>query len=153
MASIRKLCFLRRLKLKHIVTTLFFHLESCLFAACGSMIYLVSIREYITVKELRSWVFINNSKKFEAVFKSVETKDIKFLGCRCTGFNNNPRGHLRKGIVTVACSGKIYFEISKAIFLREKTLDGYREALFKKLNILFTLKTSYPGFVFSIAFL
>jgi len=33
------------------------------------------------------------------------------------------------------CSEKTYAEIAKQMFLSERTIDGYRDALFKKLNI------------------
>jgi DNA-binding NarL/FixJ family response regulator len=35
----------------------------------------------------------------------------------------------------LACSEKTYFEIAKEMFVSERTVDGYRDALFKKLNI------------------
>ena len=35
----------------------------------------------------------------------------------------------------LACSEKTYFEIAKEMFLSERTIDGYRDALFKKLNV------------------
>jgi len=34
-----------------------------------------------------------------------------------------------------ACSEKSYQEIAKEMFVSERTVDGYREALFKKLNV------------------
>jgi DNA-binding NarL/FixJ family response regulator len=37
--------------------------------------------------------------------------------------------------IKLACSEKTYSEISKEMFLSERTIDGYREALFKKLNV------------------
>jgi DNA-binding NarL/FixJ family response regulator len=37
--------------------------------------------------------------------------------------------------IRLACSEKTYFEIAKEMFLSERTIDGYRDALFKKLNV------------------
>jgi DNA-binding NarL/FixJ family response regulator len=35
----------------------------------------------------------------------------------------------------LACSEKTYAEIAKEMFVSERTIDGYRDALFKKLNV------------------
>jgi len=35
----------------------------------------------------------------------------------------------------LACTEKTYFEIAKEMFVSERTVDGYRDSLFKKLNI------------------
>lgn len=35
----------------------------------------------------------------------------------------------------LACSEKTYMEISKEMFVSERTVDGYRDALFKKFNV------------------
>jgi DNA-binding NarL/FixJ family response regulator len=35
----------------------------------------------------------------------------------------------------LACSEKTYFEIAKEMFVSERTVDGYREALFRKLGL------------------
>jgi DNA-binding NarL/FixJ family response regulator len=35
----------------------------------------------------------------------------------------------------LACSEKTYFEIAKEMFLSERTIDGYRDSVFKKLNV------------------
>ncbi|HMG69411.1 MAG TPA: response regulator transcription factor [Chitinophagaceae bacterium] len=35
----------------------------------------------------------------------------------------------------LACSEKTYLEIAGEMFLSERTIDGYRDALFKKLNV------------------
>jgi DNA-binding NarL/FixJ family response regulator len=35
----------------------------------------------------------------------------------------------------LACSEKTYMEIAKEMYVSERTVDGYRDALFKKLNI------------------
>jgi len=35
----------------------------------------------------------------------------------------------------LACSEKTYADIAKEMFVSERTVDGYREALFKKLDI------------------
>jgi DNA-binding NarL/FixJ family response regulator len=35
----------------------------------------------------------------------------------------------------LACSEKTYFEIAKEMFLSERTIDGYRDSIFKKLNV------------------
>jgi len=37
--------------------------------------------------------------------------------------------------IKLACSEKTYFEIAKEMFVSERTVDGYRDALFKKLEI------------------
>jgi DNA-binding NarL/FixJ family response regulator len=37
--------------------------------------------------------------------------------------------------IKLVCSEKTYFEIAKDMFLSERTIDGYRDALFKKLNV------------------
>lgn len=36
----------------------------------------------------------------------------------------------------LACSEKTYFEIAKEMFVSERTVDGYRDSLFKKLNVV-----------------
>ncbi len=33
------------------------------------------------------------------------------------------------------CSEKTYFQVAKEMFVSERTVDGYRESLFGKLNI------------------
>jgi len=35
----------------------------------------------------------------------------------------------------LACSEKTYIEIAKEMFVSDRTVDGYREALFKKFNV------------------
>ena len=35
----------------------------------------------------------------------------------------------------LACSEKTYTEIAKEMFVSERTVDGYRDALFRKLNV------------------
>jgi DNA-binding NarL/FixJ family response regulator len=35
----------------------------------------------------------------------------------------------------LACSEKTYFEIAKEMFVSERTVDGYRDSLFKKLQV------------------
>ena len=35
----------------------------------------------------------------------------------------------------LACSEKTYFEIAKEMILSERTIDGYRDSIFKKLNV------------------
>lgn len=35
----------------------------------------------------------------------------------------------------LACSEKTYFEIAKEMYLSERTIDGYRDSIFKKLNV------------------
>jgi DNA-binding NarL/FixJ family response regulator len=37
--------------------------------------------------------------------------------------------------IKLVCSEKTYFEIAKEMFLSERTIDGYRDVLFKKLNV------------------
>jgi DNA-binding NarL/FixJ family response regulator len=37
--------------------------------------------------------------------------------------------------IKLACSEKTYTEIAREMFLSERTIDGYRDALFKKLNL------------------
>ena len=37
--------------------------------------------------------------------------------------------------IQLACSEKTYSEIAKEMFVSERTVDGYRESLFKKLDI------------------
>jgi DNA-binding NarL/FixJ family response regulator len=37
--------------------------------------------------------------------------------------------------IKLACSEKSYAEIAKEMFLSERTIDGYRESVFKKLNV------------------
>jgi DNA-binding NarL/FixJ family response regulator len=37
--------------------------------------------------------------------------------------------------IKLACSEKSYQEIAKEMFLSERTIDGYRESAFKKLNV------------------
>jgi DNA-binding NarL/FixJ family response regulator len=37
--------------------------------------------------------------------------------------------------IKLACSEKTYSEIAKEMFLSERTIDGYRDTLFKKLNV------------------
>jgi DNA-binding CsgD family transcriptional regulator len=35
----------------------------------------------------------------------------------------------------LACSEKTYMEIAKEMYVSERTVDGYRDSLFKKLNV------------------
>lgn len=37
--------------------------------------------------------------------------------------------------IKLACSEKTYAEIAKEMFLSERTVDGYRDAVFKKINV------------------
>ena len=37
--------------------------------------------------------------------------------------------------ITRACSEKSYREIAKEMFVSERTVDGYREVLFRKLDV------------------
>lgn len=35
----------------------------------------------------------------------------------------------------LACSEKTYFEISREMYVSDRTVDGYRDSLFRKLNV------------------
>jgi DNA-binding CsgD family transcriptional regulator len=35
----------------------------------------------------------------------------------------------------LACSEKTYYEIAKEMFISERTVDGYRDSLFRKLSV------------------
>jgi DNA-binding CsgD family transcriptional regulator len=35
----------------------------------------------------------------------------------------------------LACSEKTYFEIAREMYVSERTVDGYRGSLFRKLNV------------------
>jgi DNA-binding NarL/FixJ family response regulator len=35
----------------------------------------------------------------------------------------------------LACSERTYIEIAKEMYLSERTIDGYRDAIFRKLNV------------------
>jgi DNA-binding CsgD family transcriptional regulator len=36
----------------------------------------------------------------------------------------------------LACSEKTYFAIAREMYVSERTVDGYRDALFRKLNVV-----------------
>jgi DNA-binding NarL/FixJ family response regulator len=36
----------------------------------------------------------------------------------------------------LACSEKTYFEIAKEMYVSDRTVDGYRDSLFRKLNVV-----------------
>lgn len=55
---------------------------------------------------------------------------------RRSGETPQPRiGSREQQFLTLACSDLTYKQIAAAMFLSERTIDGYRESLFEKLNV------------------
>jgi DNA-binding NarL/FixJ family response regulator len=71
--------------------------------------------DMVSRKLLQSVNQLINEKKDTAGYHNITNKELQFL-------------HL-------VCSDKTYREIASEMFLSERTIDGYRESLFKKLNV------------------
>jgi DNA-binding CsgD family transcriptional regulator len=77
--------------------------------------------------------------RFEADEAEGYTSDIPLL------VEKNQRPRLVGGVslsdreltfLRLACSEKTYFMIAREMFVSERTVDGYRDALFRKLNVV-----------------
>jgi DNA-binding NarL/FixJ family response regulator len=69
----------------------------------------------------------------------VSTKIVRSVNSLIS--SNSELNHLAKltdretQFLGLACSEKTYAQIAKEMFLSERTIDGYRDSLFKKLNV------------------
>jgi DNA-binding NarL/FixJ family response regulator len=71
--------------------------------------------EIVTRKLVRSVNSILHDKTKDSLLVRLTDKEMKFL--------------------KMACSEKTYKQIASEMFLSERTIDGYRESLFKKLHV------------------
>jgi len=71
--------------------------------------------ELVSRKIIQSVNMLTDDKNGIATFAKLSERELAFL--------------------KLACTEKTYFEIAKEMFVSERTVDGYRDALFKKLNI------------------
>ncbi len=71
--------------------------------------------DIVTRKVMRSINQLVNENSSQSTFIKLTDRELEFL--------------------KLACSEKSYYEIAKEMFLSERTIDGYRDALFKKLNV------------------
>ena len=71
--------------------------------------------DVVTRKVMRSLTQIVNETTPPLTFAKLTDRELEFL--------------------KLACSEKSYADIAKEMFLSERTIDGYRDALFKKLNV------------------
>lgn len=71
--------------------------------------------ELVTRKVLQSIHLLANDKSEINTLAKLSSREIDFL--------------------KLACSEKTYHQIAKEMFVSERTVDGYRDALFNKLNI------------------
>ncbi|HEY6900776.1 MAG TPA: response regulator transcription factor [Puia sp.] len=74
-----------------------------------------SYNDIVTRKVMRSINQLVNENSSQSTFIKLTDRELEFL--------------------KLACSEKSYYEIAKEMFLSERTIDGYRDALFKKLNV------------------
>lgn len=71
--------------------------------------------DIVTKKVLKSIGEIVSNEKEISVFAKLSEREIHFL--------------------KLVCSERTYQQIAREMFLSERTIDGYREALFQKLNV------------------
>jgi DNA-binding NarL/FixJ family response regulator len=71
--------------------------------------------EMVTHKVLKSVNLLINEKSDVSLFAKLTPRELEFI--------------------RLACSEKTYFQIAAEMFLSERTIDGYRDTLFRKLNI------------------
>ncbi len=71
--------------------------------------------EVITRKVMQSINLLADEKNETGIFARLSDRELEFLKS--------------------ACSEKTYQQIAKEMFVSERTVDGYREALFRKLNV------------------
>ena len=70
--------------------------------------------EIVSRKLLQSINELVNERKDKTGYRNISEKELQFL--------------------KLACSEKTYREIAAEMYLSERTIDGYRETLFKKFN-------------------
>ena len=71
--------------------------------------------ELVSRKVLRSVSLLADEHSDVAVFSNLSERELQFL--------------------KFTCSEKTYAEIAKELFVSERTVDGYRDSLFRKLDI------------------
>ena len=71
--------------------------------------------EIVSRKIIRSVNQLSGEKNAVGAFARLSDRELHFL--------------------QLACTEKTYLEISHEMFVSDRTVDGYREALFKKLNV------------------
>lgn len=71
--------------------------------------------DVITRKVMQSLWMMADEKSTTSIFAKLTEREMEF--------------------VKYACSEKSYQQIAKEMFLSERTIDGYRDALFRKLNV------------------
>jgi DNA-binding NarL/FixJ family response regulator len=71
--------------------------------------------EIVSKKLVRSVNSFIHNKRGDSLLLKFSDREMKFL--------------------KLACSEKTYKQIASEMFLSERTIDGYRESLFKKLNV------------------
>jgi len=71
--------------------------------------------DLVSRKIIQSVNLLADDKNGIATFSNLTDRELTFL--------------------KLACSEKTYFEIAKEMFVSERTVDGYRDSLFKKLDI------------------
>jgi DNA-binding NarL/FixJ family response regulator len=71
--------------------------------------------DVISRKLLQSINMLTNDKSGISIMVNLSDRELQFL--------------------KLSCSEKTYKEIAAEMFVSERTVDGYREALFKKLNL------------------
>jgi DNA-binding NarL/FixJ family response regulator len=71
--------------------------------------------DLVSRKIIRSVGMLADEKQDLAMLTRLSDREISFL--------------------RLACSEKTYTEIAKEMFVSERTVDGYRDSLFKKLNV------------------
>ncbi len=71
--------------------------------------------DLVTKKVLQSIHLLTDDKSSMNILMKLNERELEFL--------------------KLACSEKTYYHIAKEMFVSERTVDGYRDALFKKLNV------------------
>lgn len=71
--------------------------------------------DLVSAKIIKSVNLIVNDSIGPGIAKKLSEKELTFL--------------------QLACSEKTYIEIAKEMFVSDRTVDGYREAVFRKLNV------------------
>jgi DNA-binding NarL/FixJ family response regulator len=71
--------------------------------------------EYVSRKIIQSLGYASDTESTVNTFSKLTDRELAFL--------------------RLACSEKTYYEISKEMYVSERTIDGYRDTLFKKLQI------------------
>ena len=71
--------------------------------------------DIVTRKVMQSINYLVDEKNSLPIFAKLTDRELQFL--------------------RLACSEKTYYQIAQEMFVSERTVDGYREALCKKLNV------------------